>query len=104
MDPRARPPAPLPRISGSERRVLFAIAMAAATAAAGDEGRRFAACAVELLQAAIGEPITLAQAQRLLEHWTPLGTPLEQSFAEAISAIKTRREALEGPHYPKGQS
>lgn len=82
-------------IGQNERRALMAIAMTAATAA-GDgvshQGQRYAECAVHLLKAAIGDPITLAEAQQLLERWTLLGTPLEESFTEAILAIKTRRQ------------
>ena len=83
-------------IGQNERRALMAIAMTAAMAA-GDgttyQGQRYAECSVRLLRAAIGDPITLAEAQELLERWTLLGTPLEDSFAEAILAIKTRRQA-----------
>jgi hypothetical protein len=81
-------------IGQDERRALMAIAMTAAMAA-GDglsyQGQRYAECAVRLLRAAIGDPITLAETQLLLERWTLLGTPLEESFTEAILAIKTRR-------------
>src|SRR5713101_5053357 len=82
-------------IGQDERRALMAIAMTAAMSA-GDglsyQGQRYAECAVRLLRAAIGDPITLAEAQLLLERWTLLGTPLEESFTEAILAIKTRRQ------------
>jgi hypothetical protein len=82
-------------IGEDERRALMAIAMTAVMAA-GDgvsyQGQRYAECAVRLLRAAIGDPITLAEAQQLLERWTLLDTPLEESFTEAILAIKTRRQ------------
>jgi hypothetical protein len=85
-------------IGSQERRALLAIALRAA-AAAGDavtpQSRRFADCAVRLMKAAIGEPITLAQAQNLLERWALRGTPLEPAFSEAIVAIKTRRRAVD---------
>ena len=85
-------------IGQDERRALMAIAMTAAMAA-GDghsyEGQRYAECSVRLLRAAIGDPITLAEAQLLLERWTMLGTPLEQSFTDAILAIKTRRHMVD---------
>jgi hypothetical protein len=85
-------------IGQDERRALMAIAMTAAMAA-GDghshEGQRYAECSVRLLRAAIGDPITLAEAQLLLERWTMLGTPLEQSFTDAILAIKTRRQTVD---------
>lgn len=94
-------------IGSQERRALLAIALGAATAA-GDGGtaqsRHYAECAVRLLRAAIGEPITLAQAQKLLEHWTLLGTPLEPAFSEAIVAIKTRRQVLEDATFGEGAS
>ena len=93
--PRRRP---TPAFIGSqERRALFAIALRAAMAA-GDvataQSCHFAECAVRLLKAAIGEPITLAQAQNLLERWALVGTPLEGAIAEAVGAIKTRRQLL----------
>jgi hypothetical protein len=69
-----------------------------------EETQRYAQCAVILLKAAIGDPITLAQAQSLLERWTPLGTPLEQSFTEALAVIKSRRAEVENDAYAKGQS
>jgi hypothetical protein len=82
-------------IGHEERRALMSIALSAAMAA-GDgatyQGQRYAECAVRLLRAAIGDPITLAEAQNLLERWTMLGTPLESSFTEAILAIKNRRQ------------
>jgi hypothetical protein len=82
-------------IGQEERQRLMSIALNAAMAA-GDgatyEGQRYAECAVRLLRAAIGDPITLAEAQQLLERWTMLGTPLEESFTEAIVAIKNRRQ------------
>jgi hypothetical protein len=82
-------------IGQEERRRLMSIALNAAMAA-GDgstyQGQRYAECAVRLLRAAIGDPITLAEAQQLLERWTLLGTPLEESFTEAILAIKNRRQ------------
>jgi len=94
-------------IGSQERRALLAIALRAA-AAAGDvvtaQSRHYAECAVRLLKAAIGEPITLAQAQNLLERWTLLGTPLEHAFSEAIVAIKTRRQVLEDATFGEGAS
>jgi hypothetical protein len=94
-------------IGSQERRALLAIALGAATAA-GDvvtvQSCRHAECAVRLLKAAIGEPITLAQAQNLLERWTLLGTPLESAFSEAIVAIKTRRQVLGDATFGEGAS
>jgi hypothetical protein len=85
-------------IGQDERRALMSIAMTAAMAA-GDgttyQGQRYAECAVRMLKAAIGEPITLAEMQELLERWTMLGTPLEATFAEAILAVKTRRQQVD---------
>jgi len=85
-------------IGGDERRAFLAMAIAAATAAGSGgapESPRYAACAVTLLKAAIGSPLTLDEAQALLERWTPVGTPLEQDFCAAIEGIKARR-ALSG--------
>src|SRR5688500_65365 len=94
-------------IGSQERRALLAIAIRAA-AAAGDDvtaaSRQYAECAVRLLKAAIGEPLTLAQAQNLLERWTLLGTPLEPAFSDAIVAIKTRRQVLEDGSFGEGAS
>jgi len=85
----------------------MSLAMAAAMAA-GDivtgPTQRYAECAVRLLQAAIGDPITLAEAQDLLERWTLLGTPLEEGFSEAILAIKTRRQLLDDATFGEGSS
>ena len=58
------------------------------------QSSRYAECALRLLQAAIGDPMTLGEAQKLLEHWTLIGTPLEESFSRAILDIKTRRLEL----------
>jgi hypothetical protein len=86
-------------IEASERKVFLSMALAA-TAAAGPavtlESRRFAACALALLKAAIGDPLTLDQAQSLLERCILFGTPLEQSFCEVIDAIKARRAREDG--------
>jgi hypothetical protein len=94
-------------IGSHERRALFAIALSAAMAA-GDlataQSRHYAECAVRLLKAAIGEPITLAQAQNLLERWALIGAPLEAAISEAIVAIKTRREVLEDATFGEGAS
>ena len=94
-------------IGQDERRALMAIAMTAAMAA-GDgtsyQGQRYAECSVRLLRAAIGDPITLAEAQELLERWTMLGTPLEDSFTEAILAIKNRRQVVGDATFGKGAS
>lgn len=80
----------------------------AAAAAAGDvvtePAQRYADCAVRLLRAAIGDPITLAEAQDLLERWTLLGTPLEEGFSQAILAIKTRRQVLGDTSFGEGAS
>lgn len=79
-----------------------------AAMAAGDgityEGQQYTQCAVHLLKAAIGDPITLGEAQKLLERWTLLGTPLEESFSEAICAIKTRRKQLGDATFGEGAS
>jgi hypothetical protein len=96
-----------PVIGGAERRALFALALSVAVAAGKvvtEETQHYAQCAVILLKAAIGDPITLAQAQSLLERWTPIGTPLEQNFSEALAMIKSRRSAVEKISYVKGQS
>ena len=94
-------------IGSQERRALLAIALGAA-AAAGDivtaQSRQYAECAVRMMKAAIGEPITLAQAQHLLERWTLLGTPLESAFSDAIVAIKTRRQVLGDATFGEGAS
>jgi hypothetical protein len=94
-------------IGTQERRALLSIALGAAMAA-GDivtaQSSHYAECAVRLLKAAIGEPITLAQAQNLLERWTLLGTPLEGAFSEAIIAIKTRRQVLGDATFGAGAS
>jgi hypothetical protein len=87
----------------------MSLAMAAATAAGeGDAvtrpAQRYADCAVRLLKAAIGDPITLAEAQGLLERWALLGTPLEESFSQAILAIKTRRQVLGDASFGEGGS
>ena len=85
-------------IGRDERCALMSIAMTAAMAAGpGYHGQRYAECAVRLLKAAIGEPITLGEAQALLERWTLIGTPLEDSFSQAIFAIRTRRKLLGDP-------
>ena len=94
-------------IGSQERCALLSIALLAA-GAAGDEvtvqSRHYAECAVRLLRAAIGEPITLAQAQNLLERWTLLDTPLETAFSDAILAIKNRRQVLEDATFGAGAS
>ena len=94
-------------IGSHERRALLAIALLAATAA-GDvataQTRNYAECAVRLMKAAIGEPITLAQAQNLLERWTLIGTPLEGAISDAIVAIKTRRHVLGDASFGEGSS
>ena len=81
-------------IGPSERKALLSMAVAA-TEAAGSavtpQSQRYATCAVALLKAAIGGPMTLDEAQALLERSGLVGTPLEQSACEAIDAIKARR-------------
>jgi hypothetical protein len=103
--PRRRPISAF--IGSQERQALLSIAIRAATAA-GDgitaEARHYAECAVRLLKAAIGEPITLAQAQNLLERWALLGTPLEAAISDAIVAIKTRRQVLGDESFGQGAS
>jgi hypothetical protein len=68
----------------------------AATQAAGSvvtpESQRYATCAVKLLKAAIGGPLTLDDAQTLLERCSLVGTVLERSCCDAVDAIKARRE------------
>jgi hypothetical protein len=81
-------------IGASERQALLSMAIAA-TQAAGSvvtpETQRYAACAVTLMKAAIGDPLTLDEAQTLLERCSLVGTPLEQRFCETVDAIKARR-------------
>jgi hypothetical protein len=94
-------------IGREERRALLAIALTAASAAGEAvtyQGQLYGECAVQLLKAAIGDPITLGEAQKLLERWTLLGTPLEESFSEAICAIKTRRKLLGDATFGEGAS
>jgi hypothetical protein len=103
--PRKRPTSAF--IGSQERRALLSIALRAATAAgdvATSQSRHYAECAVRLLKAAIGEPITLGQAQNLLERWTLLGTPLEAAISDAIIAIKTRRQVLGDASFGEGAS
>jgi hypothetical protein len=85
-------------IGSNERAALLSMAVAA-TQAAGSritpESRRYAACAVAFLKAAIGGPLTLEETQALLERCSLVGTPLEKSFCETVDAIRERR-AREG--------
>jgi hypothetical protein len=86
-------------IEASERTALLSMAVAA-TQAAGSvvtpESQRYAACAVTLMKAAIGDPLTLDEAQTLLERCSLVGTPLEQRFCETVDAIKARRARESG--------
>jgi hypothetical protein len=94
-------------IDQHERRALMSLAMKAAMAAgrgATHEQRDYARFAVCLLQAAIGEPITLAEAQRILERGSLCGTPFEEGVSQAILAIKARRELLGDLSLDRGAS